>query len=215
MTKTIKRLKIYRLNSFKTTKIGRSYSYLYFCKSRSFQVNFNNAKFKNVNFRGAILTKCFFKKASFDGVDFLGTNLRKGNFEGATFRNCIFVGALLEGCNFRSAKFENVIFVNTSFEDVKHLNLGTGVTILTAYPKVTVSDELQDALNALIENKNVFTFRVLHLSTTKLNHLNLKLLLDKFPEHKLVRGLRRLKDRNEKFLTFKCVEDYLRAYLQM
>ncbi|NTZ20677.1 hypothetical protein EXW96_25130 [Paenibacillus sp. JMULE4] len=131
-----KRIITYRLNSFKTMKIGRKYSFLYFCKSRSYKVNFNNAVFNNVNFRGAILTSCYFKKAKFDGVDFLGTNLRKSNFEGASFKNTIFVGPLLDGCNFRNAKFENVIFVNTSFENVKNLDLSHGVEVLKQYPKL-------------------------------------------------------------------------------
>lgn len=210
------KFKIYRLNSFETMKIGRSYNYLYFCKSRSFKVNFNNAKFNNVNFRGAILTNCSFKKATFDGVDFLGTNLRKSNFEGATFKNCIFVGPLLEGCKFKNVKFENVTVVNTSFDEVKHLSLDDGVTILREYPKVEVSSHLREVLNGLIQNKNIFTYRVLHMSTTRYNNLNLKLLLDKFPEHKLARGLHKLNERRHlKFFTLKCLEDYLHAYLKM
>jgi len=204
------------MNSFRGVKIGRTYNYHYFCKSRSFKTNFNNAKFYNVNFRGSILTSCYFKKTTFIGVDFLGTNLRRSNFEGAKFNNVIFVGALLDGCNFRNAKFKDCVFVNTSFHNVKNLDLSSGVTILKQYPKVNISRQLEEVLNLLKDNENIFNYRILHLSTKKFNHLSLKILLEKFPEHKLIRGLVKANERKDlKFPTLYSLETYLRNYLKM
>nr|WP_279287011.1 pentapeptide repeat-containing protein [Heliobacterium chlorum] len=194
----------------------RKYLYKYFCKSRSFKANFSESQFCHVNFRGAIMTACVFKKCNFYGVEFLGTNLRKSNFEGSHFKNTMFVGALLDKCKLRGCTFENVLFVNTNLDDVKSLNKETpGVTILSEYPKLDISIELKSALDELKSNNNITKCRVLHLSGNRYNNLNINMLLDKYSEKDLIGGLKSLKEIKKDICTLSCLIKNLNSALNM
>ncbi len=208
---------VLRLNSFKGNKKGKSYRYKYFCKSRSFKANFTECEFSHVNFRGSIMTYCCFKRSKFEGVEFLGTNLRNSNFESAYFKDVVFVGALLDNCKFKSAQFNNVLFVNTNISYCKNLETDcNGITFCSQYPKVNISSNLKDVLEELKENNYITKFKVLHLSTKKYNHLNIKLLLDEFSEEKLIKGLRKAKDKiNRDICTLSCLTKFLQSHLKM
>ncbi|WP_052098197.1 pentapeptide repeat-containing protein [Paenibacillus stellifer] len=204
-----------KLNTFYGQKMNRKFNHKYLCKSRSFRAVFRESEFNHVNFRGAIITSSSFKKCKFNGVEFLGTNLKRCNFEGAHFKNTIFVGALLEGCKFKNATFENVIFVNMNFENVKFLNLSNPqIKILKEYPKIVASVDLQTILDDLIGNRFISTYKVLHTSTKKINHLNLKILLETFSEENLIKGLEILKVKNTKDIyTVSSLINYLKREL--
>ncbi|SEL61265.1 pentapeptide repeat-containing protein [Paenibacillus sp. OK003] len=205
------------MNTFYGQKLGQKYNYKYFCKSRSFRASFRGSEFNHVNFRGAIITSSSFKKCKFNGVEFLGTNLKKCNFEGAHFKNTIFVGALLESCKFKSATFKTVIFVNMNFDNVRSLDLSNPqITILKEYPRIVISTDLQTSLDDLIGNSFISTYKVLHLSTKKLNHLNLKILLETFSEESLIKGLKILKEKNTKDIyTVSSLMNYLKRELRV
>lgn len=203
--------KITRLNAFYRQKRKQNYVNKYFCKSRSYKANFSDCLFKNVNFRGSILTSCFFKNAIFDGTEFIGTNLKKSCFKGAEFKHAIFVGALLNDCNFTGAKFQNTIFVNTNIKHAKGLDTVTqGITILNKYPEIPLSIELENAINDLRANKHVEYFKVLHLNSKKMNALNISILQSKFNEKTLLKGLAYAKDKiNNDMTTIGCLIAFL------
>lgn len=182
--------KIRRLNSFYGKLQGRKFMFQYYCKSRMFKVAFNGSSFLHVNFRGSIITYCSFKRCTFDGAEFLGTNLRKSNFEGSSFQNCVFVGTLLDGAKFKGCHFNNVVFVNTSSDKAKSFPTDThGITVFKHYPKMNVSPALAKVLDDGQGNRRIAPYKILHLTTKKYNHLNLKLLLDRYPEPELIRRL--------------------------
>ena len=208
--------KITRLNHFHSQLkfVGRTFEYKYFSKSRMFKCHFTNANIRHVNFKGSIITSCGFKNATIYGVDFLGTNLKNCNFRGAHLEKVIYVGAKLDGCSFKNTKFNDVIFVNTNLNVTKNLCIDSGVEILNKYPKVQISAELKTILDDLKNCNKIFKTKVLHLPNKRYNHLNLFLLLRKFSEDDLIRGLNIAKDRVKKDLcTYSCLEKFLKKHL--
>ncbi|WP_080962166.1 pentapeptide repeat-containing protein [Chromobacterium subtsugae] len=164
----------------------------FYSKSHCFRATLSNVKLTNVNFKGAILTKCSFKQSQFVSVDFLGTNLKGSNFTDATFKRCIFVGTLLDRANFKGCSFKNCYFVNTNLSRSKNLAIDSSNIILNNYPKFDISLELSALVSSIWEHPNIHYSRVLRLKGGRVNHLTLNILLNKYGEHGLIHRLQRL-----------------------
>lgn len=206
-----KRRKMNRLNVFKGKSNKQVMQYQFYSKSRSFSAIFSNVTFKHVNFKGSIMTSCSFKNSEFIGVEFWGANFRNSNFTGARFKHCVFVGSLLKDTNFRNATFENCIFVNTNLENIKNFNPArTGIEILVSYPDLDLSENLITTVEKLRVNEHILKYKILHLTTKKLNKLNLYLLLKKFGEETLIKGLEYTVTNLKKDMpTISCLFNYL------
>jgi hypothetical protein len=182
--KNVSRLSVFRIKSKRKVIRNKFYS-----KAHCYKANFSQVHFKNVNFKGSILTNCNFKQASFSQIEFLGSNLKRSNFTGATFEYCIFSAALLKKANFQKATFKKCIFVNTNLDVAKKLSITDDCRILKEYPKVTLDEELIYLLDGFRFNPKIHNSRVLHLKGGKLNHLTLMLLLERFGLERLKKGL--------------------------
>jgi hypothetical protein len=206
-----KRRKMNRLNLFKRRSNKQVIQYQFYSKSRSFSAIFSNVTFKHVNFKGSIMTSCSFKNSGFIGVEFWGANFRHSNFTGASFKHCVFVGSLLKDTNFRNTTFENCIFVNTNLENIKNFNpTQEGVEILVKYPDFNLSESLIKTVENLRNNEHILKYKILHLTTKKLNKLNLYLLLKKFDEETLIKGLQYSAINVKKDMpTISCLFNYL------
>lgn len=203
-----------RLNVFHSKCKRTRFEYKFFSKSRSFRGFFNSSIFKHVNFKGSIMTSCTFSKSTLYGVEFLGSNLKQTSFKGTNFERVIFVGANLTDCNFRGAKFTDTIFVNTNIKKAKYLDANIpGIRIINKYPTLNISDSLYKAINETRKNPRILNYKVLHLGLNKLNNLNLYLLLEKFNEDDLIRGLYYAADNvRVNIYTLSCLEDFLLKY---
>lgn len=203
--KGFQKLFLFRKKSSHTVIKNKFYS-----KSQCFQALFYKVMFINVNFKGAILTKCSFKKAKFSGVDFHGTNVRKSNFSGAKFNRCLFVNALLYEANFKGCTFANCVFVNTNIQRAKNIQLDDSNELLKRYPELEISPSLKDALDQLRDNKYISNSRVLHLKGGKINQLTIKLLSERFSEAELLEKLHAVKAKLAKrVVTSKSLLDFI------
>ncbi len=203
--KGFQKLFIFRKKSKKSLIKNKFYS-----KVQCFQASFPKVNFINVNFKGAILTKCSFKQAKFSGIDFLGTNLRKSNFLQSDFSHCLFVNALLDKANFKGCTFTNCVFVNTNLYRSKHLQINDSNQILTSYPTLEISSSLKFALDELKQNEYLSNNRVLHLKGGKINQLTIKLLLERFSEAELLKKLHLVKTKLAKtIVTAKSLSDFI------
>lgn len=196
----------------------QSFSNRYNCKANIHNCEFVDCKITNVNFRGAIVTQCNFRSAKLTGVDFIGTNLRQSRFKNAHLNNVIFCGAKLDGCDFSGATFDNVILVNTNLDKTINIPQGdSGITILKSYPTIDISDALSSVLKQLASFPKIYKSHTLHTTMKKVNSLSLYLLLQKFSDDKLIRGLSALSKRRDKrnFHTLYSIEIFLKSYLKM
>jgi len=196
---------IFRKKSNKSFIKDRFYS-----KVQCWKANFSQVNFINVNFKGAILTKCSFKQAKFSGIDFLGTNLRKSNFRQSTFSHCLFVNALLDKANCEGCTFTNCVFVNTNLYRSQNLQINDSNQILKSYPNLEINSLLKFALDELEQNKYLSNSRVLHLKGGKINQLTIKLLLERFGEAELPNKLHLVKTKLAKtIVTAKSLSDFI------
>jgi hypothetical protein len=180
----LSRLNIFYKRSYKNIK-NKFYS-----KALCYKAVFNERKFYNVNFKGAILSTCSFKKATFTNVEFLGTNLKKSNFTNAKFKDCTFSATLMKDTNFKNAEFENCIFVNTNTQKAKNLKIDSSKNILLSGHKLPEIDyELLELFNTLKFHPKLHNTRVLHLKSGKLNSLTLYILLSTMSQEECKRKL--------------------------
>jgi len=186
----LSRLNIFYKRSYKNIK-NKFYS-----KTLCYQAVFNERKFYNVNFKGAILSSCSFKKAIFINVEFLGTNLKKSNFTNAKFKDCTFSATLMKDANFKNAEFENCIFVNTNIQKAKNLKIDSIKNIFLSGHKLPEIDyELLDLFNALKFHPKLHNTRVLHLKSGKLNSLTLYIIFLSIDVEELKQKLYSLKSK--------------------
>lgn len=190
----------------------------YNCKANMHNLIIKGRRIENVNFRGSIITDCNLKKAELTGVDFIGTNLKGTNFSQATLKNVIFCGTKLAGCNFNDAKFFNVTFVNVNIK--KALNLienNPQIQILSSYPSLNLKEDTIRSLSLLAVENEIYKYHTLHIKKNKYNMLSVYLLLQKFTEEKLAKGLNKLAQRKNKrrFYTVYSIQRFLESYYQI
>ena len=197
--------KIDRINlithKFRKKKNLMSVRCRYLAKSHIVNCNAQNQSFVYANFRGAIFTKVKFPSSKIDGCDFWGTTFNDCDFSNAEISNCVFMACKFRNCNFSGATINYTTIVNTSLAECKNISLSESTEIYKEYPKCILTEELATALESLKSNKNLRTYKLLHISDKKYNELNLFLLQRRFPDVILPQLLRALNNQSTKTIT--------------
>lgn len=161
-------------------KAIRSLRCRYMAKSHVVKCNAQSQKFEFINFRGSQFKKVNFKRAVFDGCDFWGTSFRECNFQNAKFRNCIFMASIFRDCDFTEVEFSYCVIVNTNLSECHNIDVSSGVSLYGTYPVFELTPELKVSLDILKNNKNLRKYKLLFISDTKYNQLNLFLLQGRY-----------------------------------
>lgn len=149
----------------------------FYSKALCHGAKFIGVEFKNVNFKGAILTECIFKNCTFSNVEFLGSNLKKSNFSGSFFKYCVFSAALLKNANFKNCCFEKCTFVCTNLSNAKNLYIADENSILDKHITLNLDNEFMALLDCLRLHPKLQNTRVLFLKGGKPNSLTINSLI--------------------------------------
>lgn len=152
----------------------------YMAKSLVVNCNAQSQSFEFVNFRGSHFKNVNFKNAVFCGCDFWGTTFKDCDFQNAKFQDCVFMASILRNCSFVGTAFSNSVIVNTKPPDCLSIDKCSGVLLYSTYPKCDMTIELNTALETLRDNRNLKKNRLLFISDTKYNQLNLFLLQGRY-----------------------------------
>lgn len=152
----------------------------YMAKSLVVNCNAQSQSFEFVNFRGSHFKNVNFKNAVFCGCDFWGTTFKDCDFQNAKFQDCVFMASILRNCSFVGTAFSNSVIVNTKPPDCLSIDKCSGVLLYSTYPKCDMTIELNTALETLRDNRNLKKNKLLFISDTKYNQLNLFLLQDRY-----------------------------------
>ena len=169
-----------------------------------------------MNFRGSHFKKVDFSHATISGCDFRGASFNKCNFHNAHITDSVFMGCRFTNCVFDDANVEYTTVVNTNLAGCRNIVLGKNTEVLSKYPNVDVTSELEEVLNALRNNVNIRKYKLLHLPGNKFNHLNIYLLQKKFSLEELPKLLWRIYSKsNKNVTTYKKLELALKAEKRM
>ena len=166
-------------------KILKSCRCRYLAKSHVVKCSAKGEVFEFINFRGSIFRKVDFKNATIKGCDFWGVTFNNCNFKGASISDCVFMACKFRNCNFSNTRFNYTTIVNTALNECKDIDTSFGVRVFAEYPKCTLTEELKNSLNTVKTNKNLKKCKLLFISDTKYNELNIYLLLQRFTESEL------------------------------
>ncbi len=193
-------------------KTNKNFMYKNLERSNCYNSDFTNSNFDYVSFRGAHFKSCTFFECTFKWAEFVGTNLKGSTFKNALFENAIFDSVNLDGVNFKDAEFKNTIFMSTDVEKAKNLNIqDPGIKIYTEMPQLDISEELQNTVRNVLENKYVKNARVFDTKDGGLNLLNIMILLENFDEETLIKGLNLIQSELDKdFYTLSYIIRFLR-----
>ena len=186
----------------------------YLAKSHVVKCNAQSQTFEFVNFRGSHFKKVKFNSAVFYGCDFWGTTFRGCDFRNAKFCDCVFMASIFRDCDFTGAEFAYCTVVNTNLLGCNNIDISVGVEKYGTYPKCNMTPELESALSLLKNNRNLRKNKLLFVSDTKYNHLNLWLLERRY-RAKLPQLLLALNNRSTaKITTYKKMERELNKVLK-
>lgn len=157
-------------------KVVKSLRCRYMAKSQVVNCNAQSQSFEFVNFRGSHFKNVNFQNTVFYGCDFWGTTFNGCNFQNAKFQDCVFMASKLKDCNFTETEFAYSTIVNTNLSDCLDIDVSSGVILYSTYPKCDMTPELETALETLKNNRNLKKNKLLFISDTKYNQLNLFLL---------------------------------------
>ena len=199
----------YKCQKKKTLKSVRC---RYLAKSHIVNCNAQNQSFVYVNFRGAIFKKVKFQNSKISGCDFWGTTFNDCDFSGTEISDCVFMACKFRNCNFSGATINYTTIVNTSLAECKNIALSDRTEIYKNYPKCILTEELTSVLEFLKSNKNLRTYKLLHISDKKYNELNLFLLQRRFSNKTLPQLLMELANHSTKTITtYKKLERQLKS----
>jgi hypothetical protein len=86
------------------------------------------------------------------------------------------MASIFKNCDFTGASFSYCVIVNTNLSECQNIDVSSGVELHSTYPTFDLTPDLQAALDVLKSNKNLRKNKVLFISDTKHNQLNLFLL---------------------------------------
>ena len=152
----------------------------YMAKSLVVNCNAQSQSFEFVNFRGSHFKNVNFKNAVFCGCDFWGTTFKDCDFQNAKFQDCVFMASILRNCSFVGTAFSNSVIVNTKPPDCLSIDKCSGVLLYSTYPKCDMTIELNTALETLRDNRNLKKNKLIFISDTKYNQLNIFLLQGRY-----------------------------------
>ena len=182
-------------------------------RSNCYSCDFSESNFNQVSFRGAQFKACTFNQATFDGAEFVATNLKNSRFKNVKFINTLFDNVNLENVDFEGATFENVIFVETDLSKATNLQLEQQeVQVFEVRPELEISERLEKAVKGAMNNMYIKYARVLDTKEGNINPISMMMLLERFDEETLVKGMSMLKRTiNTDFATLNVVIDLLEA----
>ena len=200
----------------KPKKIVKEARCRYLAKSQIVNGNAKGKCFDYLNFRGSHFKKVDFSHATISGCDFWGASFNKCNFHNAHITDSVFMGCRFTNCVFDDANVEYTTVVNTNLAGCRNIVLGKNTEVLSKYPNVDVTSELEEVLNALRNNVNIRKYKLLHLPGNKFNYLNIYLLQKKFSLEELSKLLWRIYSKsNKNVTTYKKLELALKAEKRM
>lgn len=164
----------------KKKKVMQSLYCRYMAKSQVVNCNAQSQTFNYVNFRGSHFKNTNFTNAVFNGCDFWGTSFNNCKFQNAQIKNCVFVACRFKNSNFSNTAFSYTVIVNTNLSQCLNIDISSGTTLYSKYPKCTISKKLATVLELLKGDRNLKKNKLLFISDSKYNHLNLFLLQNKF-----------------------------------
>ncbi len=164
----------------KKKKVVKSLRCRYMAKSQVVNCNAQSQSFEFVNFRGSHFKKVDFRNANFYGCDFWGTSFSECKFQNAKFINCVFMASKLKDCIFTGTKLNYTVIVNTNLSGCIDIDISSGVMLYSTYPECSMTPPLESVLEVLKGNKNLKKNKLLFVSDTKCNQLNLFLLQRKY-----------------------------------
>ena len=187
----------------------------YMAKSLVVNCNAQSQSFEFVNFRGSHFKNVNFKNAVFCGCDFWGTTFKDCDFQNAKFQDCVFMASILRNCSFVGTAFSNSVIVNTKPPDCLSIDKCSGVLLYSTYPKCDMTIELNTALETLRDNRNLKKNKLLFISDTKYNQLNLFLLQGRYHNHLPALLLQLNHHSTAKITTYKKMECELNKLLKL
>lgn len=164
----------------KKKKVMRSLRCRYMAKSQVVNCNAQSQTFDFVNFRGSHFKNTNFTNAVFNGCDFWGASFNNCKFQNVQIKDCVFVACRFKNCNFSNAAFSYTVIVNTNLSQCLNIDISSGTTLYSTYPKCTISEKLATVLESLKGDRNLKKNKLLFISDSKYNHLNLFLLQNKY-----------------------------------
>ena len=189
----------------------------YLAKSHIVRCSAKEQKFEFVNFRGSTFKRVDFENATFTGCDFWGTKFNECNFAGAHISDSVFMACRFHKCDFSNCRFNYTTIVNTSVGECNNIDLSFGVRRYSQYPKCILSDALTSAIDSILStDKNLRKCKLLSISDTKYNELNIYLLQKKFSKEKLPELLYKLEETSTSSITtYKKLERTLKYHYDM
>ena len=116
-------------------------------------------------------------------------------------------------CNFTGTIISYTTIVNTALTECKNISFAERTDIYKKYPSCILSEELKATLEFLKSNKNLRTYKLLHVSDKKYNELNLFLLQQRFAAEALPLLLTELANHStKKITTYKKLERQLKIF---
>ncbi|EKB5511141.1 pentapeptide repeat-containing protein [Listeria monocytogenes] len=187
----------------------------YYPKPNLHNVSFRNSDFKNCRFKSGHITSTSMREVNFIGCDFIKVNFRETNFKNATFTNCYFFQCDLKDSNFDNATFINTYFVSSSIKYAKNFSVNESF-ILRKYPNISLSNQLVESIQLLINFPSIKKFGVLTTDNEKINKWVLSILLNEFPEKKIIRFFKKISknssSKQKKFITLNSFREDLIKY---
>lgn len=201
-----------RFNYNNVQKINKNFMYKDLRRANCYNCDFSESNFDYASFRGAHFKSCNFYGVTFKSSEFIGTNFKKSKFKKAKFENAVFEGVNLEGVDFKGSKFKNTIFIGT--DTSKALNLDKKeIKIFDEMPKLEISEKLENAIKAAMDNDYVKKSRVLDTKDGLINPISIMILLENFKERALIDGLILISERLDKeFCTLSYIIKALQSY---
>lgn len=200
-------------NYDKAQKQNKNFMYKDLKRSNCYNSDFSGSNFDFTSFRGAHFKSCDFHECTFRSAEFIGANLKKSKFRKARFENVIFDSVNLEEADFRDAVFINTIFIFTDVKKAAYLNiLKADVKIYDEMPKLEISEKLEAAIKDAMANEFIKASRTLDTKTGEISPLSIMILLEKFDEETLIKGLDLIAKKLDKsFCTLSYIINYLKG----
>lgn len=180
----------------------------------------SKSSFYNIRFKKVNITYCSFKQVKFNGIDFIFSNLKHSKFTNCSFEDTVFFATNIKYVKFKNCSFKNVYFFNTDTSKISCIDfLNSEISVINKYPNLTLSKQLNNALEKLALNERILKNRVIHVTKNKPNYWIVSILLKDFSEGELVKGFNKLSynsnsNSNRNFFTYKSFKDYLNKYLK-
>lgn len=184
---------------------GISHKYEY--KNNIHNCNFCNAKINTVRYKSGHITHSTFKNATIKNTDFICVNLKHNRFYNTQFHDCVFFGCNFENSNFKNSVFQNVYFIQCKLSNVKNFKPSETTHFINKYPELTPCVGLINTLKSIALIPTLETYKILTISSSKINIWMLALVLTNYTENELIAFFNKISKTNR--VQFYTVHDYI------